>query len=144
MAKIRGQLVPLEISTDSGVTWKVLICLLSNDLNMTRETLTAPFTKCDTATAALDRAPGALTWEVAFDALVDDSPLSTQLTAADLLTLVNNGTTVMVRQQYDGTGSDFYTVGSAIITAFSITNPADGFTGFSGTFSGSGALDITA
>jgi hypothetical protein len=142
MAKIKGQGVVLDISSDGGTTWKVLICLLSNDLNMTRETLTAPFTKCDTATAALDRAPGALTWEVPFDALIDDAPISTQLTYGDLLTLMNNGTTVMLRQQYDNTGSDFYTTGSAILTSLSQTNPADGFAGFSGTFSGSGALDI--
>lgn len=143
MAKVRGQLVPLEISTDTGTTWKVLICLLSNDLNMTRETLTAPFTKCDNINAAQEITPTALTWEMPFDALLDDAPLITQLTAGDLLTLVNNGTSVMVRQQYNSSGSEFYTVGSAVITSFSITNPADGFTGFSGTFSGSGALDIT-
>lgn len=144
MAKIRGQLVPLEISTDAGTTWKVLICLTSNDLNMTRETLTAPFTKCDTATAAQERSAGALTWEIPFDALVDSAPLTAQLTYADALMLMVNGTTVMIRQQYDATGSEWYVTGSAILTSLNQTNPADGFAGFSGTFSGTGPVDITA
>lgn len=143
MARLRGQLAVLEISTDTGTTWKPLICLLSNDLNMTRETLTAPFTKCDTVNAAQEITPTALTWEMPFDALIDDSPTVSQVTYADMLTLMNNGTTVLVRQQYNGSGSEFYTSGSAILTSLSGTFPADGFMGYSGTFSGSGALDIT-
>lgn len=143
MAKIRGKLVILQVSTDTGTTWKDLICLVSNDLNMTRETQTAPITKCDDEGAAQEITPTALTWEMPFDALVDDSPLSTQLTYADALTIMNNGTTVLVRQQHDGTGSDFYESGSAIMTSLTRTAPADGYVGFSGTFAGTGALDIT-
>lgn len=143
MAKIRGQLVLLQISTDTGTTWKDLICAISNDMNMTRETQTSPFTKCDVVTAAQEITPLGYTWEMPFDALVDDAPTITQLTYADMLTLFVNGTTVMVRQQYNGTGSEFYTVGNAILTSLTSARPADGFVEFAGTFSGSGAIDIT-
>lgn len=143
MAKIRGQLVLLQISTDSGTTWKDLICAISNDMNMTRETTTSPFTKCDVATAAREITPLGYTWEMPFDALVDTAPSGTQLTYADMLTLFVNGTTVSVRQQYDATGNEFYMTGSAILTSLTATAPADGFVGFSGTFSGTGAVDIT-
>lgn len=143
MAKISGKLVILQISTDDGTTWKDMICLVSNDLNMTRETQTAPITKCDVEGSAQEITATSLTWEMPFDALVDTAPTSTQVTLADALTLMNNGTTVMVRQQYDNTGSDFYTVGSAIMTSLSTSAPAEGYFGYSGTFSGSGSLDIT-
>lgn len=143
MAKIRGQLVLLQISTDDGTTWDDLICAISNDVNMTRETTTSPFTKCDSQTAAQELTPLGYSWEMPFDALVDTAPTSSQVTYADMLTLFVNGTTVLVRQQYDGSGTEFFTSGSAILTSLSSARPADGFVGFSGTFSGTGALDIT-
>jgi hypothetical protein len=143
MSKVRGKLVPLDISTDGGTTWKVLICLLSNDLHVTRAVIEAPPSKCDSDTAATQKAPGVLSWDMPFSALLDDTPLSTQLTASDILTLATNGTIVKARQQYDNTGSELYAVGDVLITDLTITNPAEGYTGFSGTFLGSGPIDIT-
>lgn len=143
MAKIRGQLVLLQVSTDAGTTWKDLICLLSNSVNKTRETTTSPFTKCDVATAAQEITPLGYTWEMPFTALVDTAPSGTQLTYADMNTLFVNGTTVLVRQQYDGTGNEFYEQGSAILTSISSERSAEGFVTYDGTFQGSGPLDIT-
>lgn len=143
MALIRGQEVLLQISSDGGTTWKDLICAISNDVNKTRETTTAPFTKCNVSTAAQELTPLGYTWEMPFDALVDDSPTSTQLTYGDLNTIFLNATVVKVRQQYDNTGDEFFDSGSAILTSLSSARPADGFVGFSGTFSGTGAIDVT-
>lgn len=144
MAKIKGQLVKTEISSDGGTTWKELICEQSSGAEMTRETQTAPFTKCDTATAAQEITPLGYNWNFPFEALVDDAAAATQMTYPDLLTLFVNGTSVTVRRQYDNTGSIFYVSGTAYLTRLSESSPADGFVSCTGTFSGSGALDITA
>lgn len=144
MAKIAGQAVVLEISTDTGTTWKQLICEITNTSNFTRETATSPLTKCDTATAARTVTSLGYTWGFDFDALVDTAPTSTQLTYMDIKTLAVNGTSFLVRRQYDNTGSEFFESGNCIVTNLSSPAPADGYVGFSGTFTGSGALDITA
>jgi hypothetical protein len=143
MAKVPGTGLKVEISTDTGTTWKELICELSNTLNFTRNTQTAPFTKCDTATAALEVTPTSSSWTVDFEALLSTSPLTTQVSYSDFLLVATNGTEFLMRTQYDNTGSDVYESGSVYITSFSRTAPADGFVGFSGTMTGSGALDIT-
>lgn len=144
MAKVSGTLLKLEISTDTGTTWKELVCEISNTLNFTRETQVAPFTKCDTATAAQEVTPTSSSWSFDFDALLQTSPSVTQVTYTDFITLAVNGTSFLVRAQYDNTGSEVYESGTAYITNFTRTAPADGFVGFSGTMTGSGALDIAA
>jgi predicted secreted protein len=143
MAKIAGQGVVLEISTDTGTTWKKLICEITNTATFNRETTTSPLTKCDTATAARTVAALGYSWGFEFDALVDDSPATNQVTYADIQTLAVNGTTFLVRRQNDATGTKFYQSGSAIVTTLSSPAPVEGFVGFSGTMTGSGALDIT-
>lgn len=144
MAKIPGKDIVLEISTDAGTTWKQLICEISNTGNFTRETATAPLTKCDTASAAQEITPTGYSWSFDFEALTDTAPSVSQVTYSDLKTLAINGTSFLARRQYDGTASEFYESGTVYIT--SLTSPAvvDGFHSFSGTMTGSGAQDITA
>jgi hypothetical protein len=143
MAKISGQGVKLEVSTDTGTTWKPLICEITNTANFTRETATSPLTKCDVATAAQSVIPLGYSWSFDFDALVDDSPTTSQVTYKDIQTLFVNGTTFLIRRQYDGTGTEFYESGNVIVTSLTSPAPVDGYVGFSGTFTGSGAIDIT-
>lgn len=143
MAKIPGKDVVLEISTDTGTTWKKLICEITNTGNKTRETQVAPLTKCDTAASAQEITPLGYTWTYDFEALVDTAPTSTQVTYSDLLTLFINASSFMVRRQYDATGSEFYEAGTAYVTSLSSASPVDGFVNFTGTLNGSGALDIT-
>jgi hypothetical protein len=99
MAKISGQGVKLEVSTDTGTTWKPLICEITNTANFTRETATSPLTKCDVATAAQSVIPLGYSWSFDFDALVDDSPTTSQVTYKDIQTLFVNGTTFLIRRQ---------------------------------------------
>lgn len=144
MAKLAGTSLKLEISTDAGITWKQLECEISNTLNFTRNSQQAPFTKCDTATAALESTPTSSSWTVDFDALLQTAAASTKVTYGDFIVLATNGTTFLWRTEYDNTGSEVYESGNAFISSFTRTAPADGYVGFSGTMTGSGALDITA
>lgn len=143
MAKIKGKLVVLEVSTDAGVTWKQTICEISSGVNFTRETASATLTKCDDETASPDLVPLGQSSRYPFDALVDDAPSVSQLTYGDYLTLFANATKVKLRRQYDGTGSDFYVSTDAYLLSLSEASPADGFVGFSGEWASSGNLDIT-
>jgi hypothetical protein len=143
MSKVQGKLITLEISTDAGVTWKKLICEISSGSDMTRETNKSPLTKCDTATAAQEITPLGYTHAYPLEALLDDSPTTSQVTYTDLLTLFINATKFKVRRQYDNIGSEFYVSADAYLTRLSETSPVDGFIGFSGEITGSGALDIT-
>lgn len=143
MAKIAGKLVVLEISTDTGTTWKSLICEISSGSNKTRETTTSPLTKCDNEAAAQEITPLGYSIRYPFDALVDTAPSGTQLTYGDLLTIFVNATLVKIRRQYNASGTEFYEVSDAYLLSLSEASPADGFVGFSGEFASSGALDIT-
>lgn len=142
MAKIQGKLVVLETSTDTGTTWKPLICEISSGIDMTRETTTSPLTKCDSTSAAQELTPLGYSARFPFDALVDDAPTTSQVTYGDLLTWFYNGTKVLLRRQYNSSGTEFYTSAEAYLTTLSEASPADGFVGFSGEFSMSGPLDI--
>lgn len=143
MAKIKGKLVVLEVSTDNGVTWKKTICELSSGVNFTRETATATLTKCDDETVSPDIVPLGQSSRYPFDALVSDVTTGTELTYGDYLTLFANATKVKLRRQYDATGSDFYVATDAYLLSLSENSPADGFVGFSGEWASSGSLDIT-
>lgn len=143
MAKIRAKLVVLEISTDSGTTWKSLICEITSGSNKTRETTTSPLTKCDDEAAAQELTTLGYSVRYPFEALIDDAPTSAQLTYGDLNTIFVNGTLVKVRRQHDNTGSDFYETADAYLLSLSETAPADGFVGFSGEFAATGPIDIT-
>lgn len=144
MAKIAGKLVTLQVSTDNGTTYKTLICETSSGINMTRETTTSPLTKCDSATVSPDLTTLAAGATFPFDALVDDSPLTTQVTYGDLLTIFANATKVKLKREYPaGTGTKFYTSADAYLTSLSEASTADGFTSFTGEFSMTGSLDIT-
>lgn len=143
MAKIAGSGIGLELSTDTGTTWKPFICEITNTANFTRETVTSPLTKCDVASAARSVSALGYSWSFDFEALVDDSPTTAQVTYRDLQTLAVNGTTFLIRRQFDGTGTEFYESGSVIVTSLTSPAPVDGYVGFSGTLTGTGALDIT-
>ena len=141
MAKIPGKDIVLQISTDDGTTWKDLICEISNTANYNRETTTSPLTKCDVASAAQELTLLGYTWGFDFEALTDTAPSVSQVTYSDLLTLFVNGTAFMVKRASTG---EFYESGEVYLTSLSSPATVDGFHSFSGTMSGSGAIDITA
>jgi hypothetical protein len=143
MAKIEGKLLATEVSTD-GTTWKTLICETSSGANMERDTQEAPRTKCDAAATGKELTPQGYSWSFDFDAMVDDSPTSSQVTYGDMLGYFLNATKVHVRRQYNSSGSEFYLKGQAYLTSLSESAEVEGFITFTGTFSGTGDLDITA
>jgi hypothetical protein len=142
MAKIKGKLVVMEVSTDTGTTWKSTICETTSGFNFTRETTTAPIDKCTDETAPQEISLLGYGIRLPFEAYVDDAPGVNELTYGDYLTIAANGTMVKLRRQHDNTGSDFYVTVDAYLLSLSETSPADGFVTFSGEWAATGALDI--
>lgn len=143
MAKVKGKLVVLEVSTDTGTTWKKTVCEISSGANFTRETTTAPLDKCTDETAPQEITLLGYGARFPFEAYITDSPAVSEVTYSDYLTLFTNGTKVKLRRQYDATGSDFFVTVDAYLLSLTETSPADGFVTFGGEWAASGALDIT-
>jgi TP901-1 family phage major tail protein len=135
---VQGKDVVLQISSDSGTTFKSLICEISNGFSATRETNSIT-TKCDDGTTT--RSLGAYSWEMTADAVADTAPTAlTQVSYLDVLALFTAGTLLTVKIAATG---DYFHSGTAYITSLELTNEVNGVSEFSLTLSGSGALDVT-
>lgn len=141
MAKIQGKDVTVQISTDGGASFKTLICEISNDVELTRNTNSVA-TKCDSGTPSI--ALGAYNWQITGEAAVDDSPTGSQATYVDVQTLFVNGTR-FIAQVKDPTSSasEYFIKGGVYCTQCTLTNQVDGISQFTFTFLGDGAVDIT-
>src|SRR5687767_11439020 len=137
-SNLQSNLVPLEISSDDGTTWKTLTCLVSANFSGTTTT-TEEETQCGTFTGM-----GANKWEMSFDSVVNLTPDSTQVSFEEVLGWWHNQTEVLVRQQYPSSGtpgSNFYMSGGAYFSALGNQVQVGSSMKFSGTLKGNGALD---
>ena len=137
MAEMQGKDVKVEISTDLVTpVWKTLICEVSNGVRLSRET-TSTQTKCDNGTAKIGL--GALSWSFEFEAVADTIPTASQVTYADFLGYIVNGTKVLGRVLYTG---EFHHQGQVYVTDLSLDSADGDVVRFSGTLSGTGAIAI--
>lgn len=144
MAKIAGKTVIFSFSTDTGTTWKSIICETSNTFNFERA-FDSVETKCDSGTVA--KTPGAYDWSIDVSAVADNAPSGTQASYEDVLALAVAGTEFLGRLQSPSSGtpgSDFYKSGNMFISSLSATAEVNGAYQFDMTVQGNGALDISA
>jgi TP901-1 family phage major tail protein len=142
MANIQGKDDVLMLSSDSGTTWKTLVCETSHTFNFTRNSTTTA-TKCDSGTSA--RSLGAYEWSFQSSVVVKTDPGATEISFEDLLSLSVAGTGVLIRSANPNpAGTNFYISGTVYITDLSKTAETDGLVSADVTFSGDGALDISA
>jgi hypothetical protein len=136
---LQSNLVPIAISTDSGSTYKNIVCkkgwTFNHDTPVSEEN-----TDCGSLVGL-----GANKWSFDVEGIMNTTPASTELSAEDLLSIANAQTLVAIRAQYPTSGSpgtDLYVQGSAYITNLKITNAVGSLMSFTATVSGTGALDI--
>lgn len=141
MAKIDGKDVITEISVD-GTTWKTLICETEGGFDFSREFTEAPRTKCDTAETGKVKTPAGYTWNMTFDAIADNAPTSGQVSYADIQGYAVAGTLLHVRQQNAASDAEVYQEGTAYIESLSSAHPVEDKVTFSGSFAGTGDIDI--
>lgn len=138
MANIAGVSVNVEFSTD-GTAWKTLICETENGVQISNST-TESQTKCDGGT--IKTAIGATSWNFSFNAIADSAPQGTQVSYEDVLGWAVGKTLIHARIQSDATGATFYHAGQGYITDLNLTAATGSDVSFSGTFKGTGNIDI--
>lgn len=137
---VQSNLVPIAISSDSGSTYKTIVCKKGYTFNGSTST-TKEETDCGVFTGI-----GANEWSFDFDGIVNTSPASTEFSYEDLLGFWSAQTALKVKVQTPTSGSpgvDFYMQGDVYLTSLTQTNSVGSLIQFSGTFTGTGTLDIT-
>jgi hypothetical protein len=138
MANVLGKKVIMELSADSGTTWKILVCETSSGFRGRTET-TSEQTKCDDG--ATITSPGAKSWEMNASGVVKKDPTTAQVSYQDILDWWNASTTLTGR--LTDPDATFLMSGSVWITELSADFPTNGSAAFSATFTGDGALTTT-
>jgi hypothetical protein len=138
---VLGQNVPLTISTDSGSTYRTVVC--NKAWGFTGDTsITEDESDCGPHTAV-----GQAKWSFSVEGLYNTTPTSTEISGEELLSLWANKTSFLIKCQYptSGTpGGDMYIQGSVYLTNYQINKTTNGFISFSGTLTGDGSVDVTA
>jgi hypothetical protein len=143
MGQIQGSLQNIEIDVAGGTSYKNLVCLASSSVNTTADTSTDN-TNCGILTSVGDSS-----MSVDFDAVCEVAPTVAQVSYGSLLTAMVNKTLVAVRVQNptvtgSSIGAAYYHQFSAYITSLTLTQANTEFIKFSGSFTSTGVLDITA
>lgn len=138
---VQSNLVPILLSSDSGTTYKSVVCKKS--WSFTNETSTSKEeTDCGVLVGV-----GANSWSFDVEGVINTTPGSTEVSAEDLLGFSAGQTSLLVKAQYPTSGSpgaDFYMQGACYITNFKITNSVGSLMTFTATITGTGTLDVTA
>ena len=143
MGQIQGSLQNIEIDVAGGTSYKNLVCLASSSVNTTADSSTDN-TNCGILTSVGDSS-----MSVDFDAVCEVAPSVAQVSYGSLLTAMVNKTLVAVRVQNPAVtgalvGAAYYHQFSAYITSLTLTQANTEFIKFSGSFTSTGVLDITA
>lgn len=135
---INAKDMPIELSFDSGVTWKVLVCL--KDISVPLQTpVTAEDTYCGKKVGV-----GLIEFNPSGNAVCETRPATDEVSADDLIQKMGGGTSFLFRVQNPTSGSvgfGLYLSGSCKCTQCNITGTANGLVNFAFTLTGEGILD---
>lgn len=126
---------------DGSAAYEPVVCLTSNSLSESVDEVTAPQTKCDTATTALNREAGQYSYEISFEGLYAETEAS-KISWAEIRTKLRTlgNFTWKIETTY-ASGSDVE-YGTGFFGSLEKSAETEEFISFSGTILGSG--DITA
>lgn len=136
---VQGKLAVIKISVDAGVTKKNITCNQTWEFNGTTP-VNKESSDCGTATGL-----GSNEWSIPFSGLVNITPTgASEVSYEDLLGIWNAQTLFQVYLPYpDPAGTDWYMSGDVYLTELTLTKATEELMKFSGTLTGSSALDIT-
>lgn len=140
MANVNGVDDKIELSSNGGSTWKFVICETTNTFTGTRNSSKTP-TKCDGGTTAASK--GTYEWSFSAGIVIDTAPTVGQVSYEELLAWFVGGTDLLLRNQNDATGVNYYHSGTVFISSLSKSSEAEGLVTADIEFSGNGALDYT-
>lgn len=141
MNSIQGELAPLYISSDGGITWKTLVCLETYDVPL-QTTVNQTETNCGVAVGL-----GAIKFNPKGSAVCEASPLTSQVTYKDMLGWQVNKTLVMFKSEYPGSGGqygqNFALSGTCYVTDTDVTLQTGQVIKFTFTLTGTGTVNTT-
>lgn len=145
MSDIQASGIPIQFSTDNGVTWKNLICLKNYNVPITRST-TESETFCGKSVGL-----GALSFNPQGNAVCDTTPANDEVTLNQMLIWLNSKTELLFRTQWPeapgsggSAGDEFFVKGSCYIVSVTLQFATNDVVNFDFECKGFGDLDILA
>lgn len=139
MTTIQGELAPLFLSADGGVTWKTLACLETYNVPLAT-TVNETETNCGVAVGL-----GAIKFTPSGSAVCEASPLTNQVTYHDMVNWQVNKTSLMFKSEYPGSGGTYGVnvalSGSCLVTATDVTLQTGQVIKFTFTLTGTGLVN---
>ncbi len=139
MQTIQGELAPLFLSSDGGITWKALVCLETYNVPLAT-TVNESETNCGVAVGL-----GAIKFTPTGSAVCEASPLATQVTMQDMINWQVNKTQLMFKSEYPGSGGTYgknlAISGSCYVTATDPTLQTGQVIKFTFTLTGTGLIN---
>ena len=137
---VQSNLVPITLSTDSGTTYRAIVCKKGWTFNHETAT-TEEQTDCGTLIGL-----GSNSWSFDVDGIFSTDPGGSEIGAEELIDIAGAQTLVLVKAQYptSGTpGANVYLQGSVYITNVQLVNSVGSLMNYTLTLKGSGTLDTT-
>lgn len=145
MSDIQASGIPIQISADSGVTWKTLICLKNYNVPISRSTNESE-TFCGKSVGL-----GALSFNPQGNAVCDTEPDSDEVTLNQMLIWLNEKTELMFRTAYPQSsgvlgsiGDEFYVAGNCFVVSVNTIFTTNDVVNFDFELRGFGTLSIAA
>lgn len=135
---LQGEDVLSEISTDNGVTWKAIVCLIKQGVEATRN-VNKTNTQCGQLIGK-----GTLDLNIPVEGAVNVDAPAGYVSYKDLQGMIKDFTSVMYRSKSPADGSKYYNGTNAYLTDLKLDVPVDNIATFSGTLTGWGDWAIAA
>jgi len=133
---VDSSLVLFSYSTDSGVTYKTVVCESDSNIEGSRNVVTDE-TKC-----GILKYPGPANFRVTFNGVVDSVPDATEASYTEIQAIFAANTKVYAK--YTNVGTEPYHQGQGWFTRLGNQNAASGTSKFSFDFEFDGDVDVTA
>jgi hypothetical protein len=145
MADIQASGVPIEFSSDNGVTWKSLVCLKSYNVPLTRSTNESE-TFCGKSVGL-----GAESFNPQGNAVCSTTPDSDEVTLNQMIIWWKNKTELLFRTAYPtasgaagSLGDEFFLKGSCYVISANLVFSTNDVVNFDFECRGFGEIDIAA
>jgi hypothetical protein len=140
LTKIDGSLVGLWISTDGGTTWKEVVCAEESHTLSGSSTTNTRRTK----TCGPIRSTAFDGWTMSGAGVANTTPESDEVSADDLIVLMQGATEVDVKMAHSTDDGLYYREGTGSFSAYSEDAPEGDAVGFDYTIEISGNLTVVA
>lgn len=140
MNSIQGELAPLYLSSDNGITWKALVCLETYNIPLATE-VNEVNTNCGLAVGL-----GPVKFTPQGSAVMEASPSGLQVTYHEMVQWQVAKTTLMFKTEYPPSGGQYGVnvalSGTCLVTATDLTAQIGQVIKFTFTLTGTGTINL--